>query len=366
MSFSKANSSGLAYLNTNPYIKNRSIHTTLHSKPSDTHAYLNPSSCHPKHVCCNIPKGVAQTVRRICSEEEEYQKQKIIMTQKFVQRGYNYNFIKSEFDKFDGVDRLDLIGDPEISFDDVNPEGARRYPLVLDFHPSFSGASAAINKHKHLLDLDENLKNIISKNNIFVTFRKSKSLGDALVHSRYPYPYTKNIDSTSIGNRNCKKCSLCKLYLSDDCDSIISSSTSESHKINQTINCTDPHVIYCITDLICVRQNVGSTDVTIRSRFSNHKSHIKKYVKNCRVACHFNEDKKHKFDINNIDATLAQELRVTLIDKVVPEPWDTDNSIRNKLLAKESYWQHRLGSLESAGGLNVRNERLVANNRAKT
>ena len=187
-----------------------------------------------------------------------------------------------------------------------------------------------------------------------------------LVHSRYPYPYTKNIDSTSIGNRNCKKCSLCKLYLSDDCDSIISSSTSESHKINQTINCTDPHVIYCITDLICVRQNVGSTDVTIRSRFSNHKSHIKKYVKNCRVACHFNEDKKHKFDINNIDATLAQELRVTLIDKVVPEPWDTDNSIRNKLLAKESYWQHRLGSLESAGGLNVRNERLVANNRAKT
>ena len=125
--------------------------------------------------------------------------------------------------------------------------------------------------------------------------RKSKSLGDALVRSRYPSPQTKNIDKTTIGNRNCKKCSLCKLYLSDDCDSIVSSSTSESHKINQTIKCTDPHVIYCITDLICVRQNVGSTDVTMRSRFSNHKSHIKKYVKNCRVACHFNEDENIKW-----------------------------------------------------------------------
>ena len=108
----------------------------------------------------------------------------------------------------------------------------------------------------------------------------------------------------------------------------------------------------------------------MRTRFSNHKSHIKEKVKSCRVAVHFNENtqiSEHKFDIGNNDdynATLALELKVILIDKVMPEPWDTPESITRKLIKKESYWQHQLKSFESDGGLNVRNERLIANNRA--
>ena len=56
------------------------------------------------------------------------------------------------------MDRLDLIGDPEISFNIDGNDKVRRFPLVLDFHPSFAGASKAVNKYKYLLDLDENLK----------------------------------------------------------------------------------------------------------------------------------------------------------------------------------------------------------------
>ena len=72
-------------------------------------------------------------------------------------------------------------------------------------------------------------------------------------------------------------------------------------------------------------------------------------------------------DIRNNDdytATLALELKVIPIDKVMPEPWDTPESITRKLIKKESYWQHQLKSFESDGGLNVRNERLIANKRA--
>ena len=48
-----------------------------------------------------------------------------------------------------------------------------------------------------------------------MTFRRSKTLGDQLVHSRYPY--TKNIDSTNNnGNKNCQNCNLCKNFLSGD------------------------------------------------------------------------------------------------------------------------------------------------------
>ncbi len=45
------------------------IMTDMYSKSSDTHAYLMPTSCHPTHVCRNIPKGVMKRVKRNCSEQ---------------------------------------------------------------------------------------------------------------------------------------------------------------------------------------------------------------------------------------------------------------------------------------------------------
>ena len=313
----------------------------------------------------NIPNGVAQRIRRICSEESEYLKHKELHIEHFVNRGYNYEYVVSKFSKYDNVDRLELIGDPEISFNDPEDSvSSRRFPLVLDFHPSFSSASKAINKHKNLLNLDDSLKNVIQADKIFVTFRKSKTLGDSLVHSRYPQP---NKFQDHKGNINCKNCALCKFFLTDNINIIKSMVTQEVFYINQTISCCDEHVIYVIGDKLCKRQNVGSTDGNMKVRWSNHKSHIKHKVMNCRVAAHFNDpSNNHKFSIDSsYEPTLAKELEITLIDKVVPEPWDSAETITKKLLKKESYWQHQLRTLEADGGLNVRNERLVANNRAQ-
>ena len=228
---------------------------------------------------------------------------------------------------------------------------------MLDFHPGFADASKLVNKHKDLLDLDPELARIIDKANIFVTFRKSKTLGDLLVHSRYPHTTRTRSDR---GSFSCKKCVLCKNYIVETA-CIESMTTLKHYQINCNITCTDTHVIYVITDLACGKQSVGSSEGTMRVRFANHKSHIKKKVNTCRVAVHFNEEPKHAFDNTNFDATLALELSVTLIDKVMPEPWDTKDSLFSKLTNKESYWQKQLNSFTWAGGLNTRNERTIAN-----
>ena len=103
----------------------------------------------------------------------------------------------------------------------------------------------------------------------------------------------------------------------------------------------------------------------MRCRFANHKSHIKQKKNTCRVAKHYNEDKSHVFNIDKkyFDSTLSLELKVTLIDKVIPDPWDSPEAITAKMVAKESFWQHQLQSLESDGGLNSRNERIIARNK---
>ena len=44
------------------------ITTDMHSKKTDTHQYLSPNSCHPNDQTKNISIGVADRIRRNCSD----------------------------------------------------------------------------------------------------------------------------------------------------------------------------------------------------------------------------------------------------------------------------------------------------------
>ncbi len=53
--------------------ENNLIKTFIYSKPCDSHAYMLPSSCHPAHICKNIPKGVMKRVKRNCTNDIDCQ-----------------------------------------------------------------------------------------------------------------------------------------------------------------------------------------------------------------------------------------------------------------------------------------------------
>ena len=72
-----------------------SLETTLYSKPTDAHMYLNTSSSHPKHVIKNIPKGQFIRIRRICSNLNEYRRNSAILSEILVNRGYNRKSLES-------------------------------------------------------------------------------------------------------------------------------------------------------------------------------------------------------------------------------------------------------------------------------
>ena len=76
------------FLDVTVGIKNGSLCTSLFSKPTDAHLYLNYSSNHPKHVLKNIPKGQFVRIRRICSDTEDYVKSSKQLSQFFIKRGF--------------------------------------------------------------------------------------------------------------------------------------------------------------------------------------------------------------------------------------------------------------------------------------
>ena len=370
------------YLDCKIYKSNNKLQTTLYSKPSDTHAYLVPTSCHPTHIVRNIPYGVAIRCKRICSEASEYEKHTVKFMKFFESRGYNRDFIHKEFQRanlrsrnsllnmdldigvntphtVDNVNNVNNVDTENIFVDNVNT--SRNFPLVVDYNPKLPNISEILNKYKHILDLDPELKNVINRDKIFGSFRKCKTLGDILICSRYPK--IRHSIADYKGSVSCGRCTLCMNYLCAT-NVIKSPHISTEYRIQSTITCLDDYVVYFILDKLCGKGYVGRTENNLRSRWSTHKNHIKIGYTKCKVATHWKLcPEVHSIMDVNIDDSLPSQISITLIDKVIKEPWDTADTLFTKLCKKEQYWQNQLNTLTSSGGLNVRDERNILQKR---
>ncbi|XP_053571770.1 E3 ubiquitin-protein ligase MARCHF6 [Bombina bombina] len=64
------------------------IETSLYRKPTAGNTLLSFKSCHPKHVLKGIPKGEYIRARRNCTNEEQYEENSNLITNRLRQRGY--------------------------------------------------------------------------------------------------------------------------------------------------------------------------------------------------------------------------------------------------------------------------------------
>ena len=91
-------------------VKKIIIESSMYSKSSDSHSYLLPSSCHPSHVCRNIPVGVMKRIKRNCSGREKCLEGFQEYKQHLLNRSYNVDLIDNAIAKADEISRDVLIG----------------------------------------------------------------------------------------------------------------------------------------------------------------------------------------------------------------------------------------------------------------
>ena len=356
--------SNINYLDCVVFKDEGKLCTKMYHKPSDTFTYMSPKSCHPPHIARNIPYGIAVRVRRVCSRDEDFDTETNFLTAKQVERGYSESFVTTQFNRSKLLDRKFLITKqlPEENTDDSDKAKLRPadrcFPLVTDYNPKLPNISSILNKYKFILELDQELCKLINPKNIFGSFRRCKTLGDLLVHSRFP---AKTSNDTEPGYKSCTKCSLCIHYLienkeftSPHVDKIFSSKLS--------LKCTDEYIIYLITIDKTVAY-VGRTENSLRTRWACHKSHINKNYRSCNVACYLNNPPQISTWEKHNDLSLSKLINVQIIDKVIPELWDSADALFDKLCKKEKYWQCQLRTTKDYGGLNDREERLFSQNR---
>ena len=344
------------------------IMTEMYSKSSDTHAYLMPTSCHPTHICRNIPKGVMKRVKRNCTEQDACDRGYKEYKQYLQHRGYDDGLIQKAIEEAEATSREELLG---LVQKNNTSAPKKQFPLVMKFNPRLPPMSKFISRHLHVLELSNQTKTLFNKSSMFVSYRMERNILSMITSNKFksdpPDPTqlpsntsTLAADDPSWGCQSCpKSCALCKHYLRE-AKTFTSPKTSQSFKIKSHIDCNTKNVVYLILDLKCESIfYIGYTTDCMAVRWRNHKSHIKKGIKSCELASHFAQlsESTHQIDKSSqsvFTSQLSEHIAVILIESVKPK---SGIDIETTLKEREDYWQGALKSTPLFGGINKRSNK---------
>lgn len=309
-------SSKNVFLDTTSTLEDGEIKFSLHTKPTDSHLYLKPSSCHPPHTFRGIPKGLTTRIRRICSSNEIFEEQSRILKSHLCNRGYKAHTVQSAIDEITTKDRKTLLQYKEKT-------DKSRVPLVTTYHPALKNLNTILKSNLPILYTNERMADLF-KDPPMAAFKRPRNLKDMVVRARLDNPLPNGGFKTCSDTR----CLLCKH--STNADSFKSPITGRTYKIFGNTSCRTDNCIYLISCKVCSKQYVGETG-DLRRRINNHRSTIKTKKVKEPVGEHFNTS-GHKWE----------DMTVLVIDH---NPHWTDAERKSK----EKFWMHRLKSFRPDG-----------------
>ena len=301
--------------------------------------YLHSNSYHPSNLKRNIPYGQALRMKKISSEETEFQKAIELMETAFTNRGYTVDNLREQFERANSKQRQDLLTYK-------TREKTDRISLVTTFHRQLPDFKSVIKKHWDLLCINQDLKATFKDPPIY-GYRRNTNLRDIIGQT------TLRNNKVLRKNKNLTpgKCSPCRSRYNNLCcrqvqstSSFKSHQTKETFKILHNTNCRSSNVIYLLQCQKCNIQYIGKTENPFNIRLNNHR----------HGANHPTEDTipaaKH-FSVNH---DFNRDAKFTIIEEI-KDTSKTQGEKRSILLRRENFWIKKLKTLTPLGlnqGLN--------------
>ena len=327
----EANQETMVFLDTRVNVTTDSkgeVHLTtdIYSKKTDTHQYLNPSSCHPKSQTENIPITVATRIRSNCSdnvEDDEQFKNRLVQYKAYLMKsGHSEQTIDRAFCKIACIPRQQIL-EKRNKKEDVR----KRIRLITNYKPSFPDIYKTFRKYESLIRTDPELHEIFpdgSKHFQVVYKRGGKNIKEWIASPKINSGIARQgIGSWSVCTKDCIDCQ----YFQNRGHRFRSTATKRSHKMRQNVNCNSRNVIYLVTCRQCYMQGVGETE-NFKKRTSNYRSCINNGRITCNIDRHFVEGEDHS--IADFDIQIICQLE---------NPPRNKKSRRIRLKQFEGYWQ---------------------------
>ena len=232
----------------------------------------------------------------------------------------------------------------------------KKINFVTTWDPMFPDINEALGKFQHILEEDDECRNLFPKGSFRVSYKRGhKNLKELIAPSKIALPD----DREERGNSKrqyqgkCVKCGGCgksvkgrkrrsgiyTCQVLEESTEFKSTQTGERYKIRQDIDCKSANIIYLVTCKKCGFQGVGSC-TKLSQRVSNYITSIEKKSPGCNIEKHF-----LKADHSISDFSV---LGIVKLENPPPDPID-------RLREFEGYWMIKLNTLEPYG-LNGINE----------
>ena len=284
------------------------IQTSLFTKKTDAHLYLTTNSCHPAHVIKNIPKGQLIRVRRICSEEKDFDLNAKQVLQFFKSRGYLDRHLQRSLQEVKNIPRKELLGDSKNKKSLQDPHSI----LVCTWHPKLSNLPSILKRNYDILDNDPRLQTIFVDRPI-VAFRRKKNLADFLCKNDIR---KKKINpSEQVKTCNCQACKIMSKS-----DNVTNPRNGLSLKLKPGGNCKSSGIVYAVKCRKCKIIYVGHSGNDMGDRYGKHKYDIKKRPDQNELAahCHQGHDVSKDLELYIVDYGIHDlEERKRMEDKVI-------------------------------------------------
>ena len=234
-------------------------------KPTDTHQYLDASSCHPAHCKNSIAYSQALRLNRICSETSSFDHRCNELESWLIKRGYDEKLVRNKILDARKFKREDLLKRER-------DERKSKLTLNITFHPAFQNLNRILGKIHILLACNKEHQQVFQDIPI-VGFRKGKSLKDMLVRAKVPPVEGDKGKSQECSGNKCKMCP----WVKNTSEFTDKNGVSYSIRTGSSLDCNSTNVIYLLTCKSCGIQYVGSCTTKFRERFANYKCFFKKH-----------------------------------------------------------------------------------------
>ena len=220
-----------------------------------------------------IPFSQFLRLRRLCSNDSDFNNKCEEMCQFFKKRGYPDSAITTGKHRAQEIDRNTALQSPQ-------DEETNRIPFTLTYHPQNLAVKNVILKNFKILRNDPETQHIFSLPPL-ISFKRDKNIGNFLVRSAFK---SDNQPGTFKCTRTrCKTCP----FISN---MVKISGPNRSAKISDHFTCISANVIYCITCTLCKKIYIGETGRRLADRFREQLRDVEKNDTDASkpVARHFN------------------------------------------------------------------------------
>ena len=316
----QASRESVSFLDISLSLQDGFLKTDLYTKPTDSHAYLQHSSCHPAHVKRNLPYSQFLRLRRICSDESTFSKRCDELETHLYARGYSRASVKKGREKAREIARKDAL-----SYN--NQKKTDRVPFVITHNPLNPPISKWFHElQTNLISTDNHMRNVMPQPPLCGE-RNSRSLKNILMPSTLP---PKKENNPGVFKCKRKKCIICEKHLVEGVD-FKSCVTKEQFKVREKFTCDSQNIIYLIScDKCGLKQYTGQSGNSLRTRFYLHRSHIGNNA-GTLLTMHFNQH-DHSLD----------DMRCMVIEGV----YGSSIADREK---RESFWNAKLKTFHPYG-----------------